>query len=88
MAEIIFNILSEHICRLRSKKEYELIHNLYNRLLDNNIIHSFEDFKEGKTSGAEETLLYHIYRAATQSWLQTPKEWNRIEFEEFEPEEF
>lgn len=88
MTEIIFNILSEHICQLKSKKEYELIHNLYNRLLDNNIIHSLEDFKEGKTNRAEETLLYHIYRAATQSWLQIPKELNRIEFEEFKPEEF
>ena len=87
MTEIIFDILSEHICRLRSKKEYELIHNLYNRLLDNNIIHSLEDFKEGKTNRAEETLLYHIYRAATQSWLQASKN-NNIKFEEFKPVDF
>lgn len=87
MIEIIFNILSEHICQLRSKKEYELIQGLYNKLLDNGIIHSLEDFKKSKVSGAEEILLYYIYRAATQSWLQTSKD-NNIEFEELKQGDF
>lgn len=82
--EKILQILSEHVSLLRNRKEYDLIENLYNKLLENKIIHSIEDFKEGKVikNSAEGTLLYHIYNATIHSWKQTPINLTISEFEE------
>lgn len=60
--------LCEVVCRLRSKKDYETIVIIYNRLLENNLIHSIEEFKTGKIikDSAEESLIYWIWRALVQ----------------------
>lgn len=62
-------ILCEIVCKLRSKKNYETIIAMYDRLLGNNLIHSIEDFKAGMVvkDSAEETLIYWIWRALVQA---------------------
>lgn len=67
--ELLFSILTETVCQLRSKKEYDIIESLYNNLLKYDFIHSIEDFKAGKVikGSMEEALIYWIWRALVQA---------------------
>lgn len=67
--DLYLSILCEIVCKLRGKKDYKTIMAMYDRLLENNLIHSIEDFKAGMVvkGSAEESLIYWIWRALVQA---------------------
>lgn len=72
--EQMFAILCGTVRDLQSRKEYDVIETLYNKLLEYNLIHSVEDFKDGKLleGSMEEALLYWIWRALVQNDFTFP----------------